>query len=674
VTVGSTGICGAVLGLSWLRGAGLLGAITTAVGLGVAAIPEALPALATTVLAFGSGRMRRKGTLIRTLTAAEALGSVTHVCADKTGTLTENRMAARELHVEGRTVAIEGETLAAHGRFVANGRMIESAAWPALLEALRIGALCSDAEIVGGLEPADAPPAALRAAPREVVFDGSPTEGALVIAALKAGIDVPALRAGHPVLDRRDRNEHRRYMLTVHRRAGVLVALVKGSPEAVLALCDRAIAGAETGALTDTQREELERRNEGLAGRAMRVLGLAARELPEDYAPDDLLWGFTWYGLVGLADPIRPQVPAAIQALHRAGIRTIMITGDQAPTAVAVARELGLSRRGALNVLEAHELATLDEATLRERVREVGIFARIPPEMKLAVVRALQANGKIVAMTGDGVNDAPALRAADVGVAMGERGTELARELADVVLATDDFSQMVDAVEEGRLVRANVRRVLHYLLGTNAGEVWTVLGAVALGLPTPLNALQLLWLNVVTDVAPAFALAVEPRDPALMQQPPRDPSESMLSRSFLTRIVAESAPMALAALAVYGVGLRRYGPGPVAQTMAFASLVGAQLLHAPLARVGNRPATLGGVPNRWLLAALGLSGGLQLAALFFPPLRLALGGAALRLADVLVAAAGSLAAIACLEGERLVRHALAGAEPAPANGLNGHGA
>src|SRR5581483_5956518 len=234
-------------------------------------------------------------------------------------------------------------------------------------------------------------------------------------------------------------------------------------------------------------------------------------------------------------------------------------------------------------------------------------------------------------------------------------------------LATDDFSQLVDAVEEGRLVRANVQRVLHYLLATNAAEVWAVLGATALGLPTPLNALQLLWLNIVTDVAPAFALAVEPRDPALMRQPPRDPNESMLARPFLARILGESAPMALAALAVYGVGLRRYGPGPAAQTMAFATLVGAQLLHAPLARVGHRPATLGGRPNRWLLAALGLSGALQLAALFVPPLRLALGGAALRLADVIIAAAGALAAVGSLEGERLVRRALAGPEPAPTN-------
>jgi Ca2+-transporting ATPase len=238
---------------------------------------------------------------------------------------------------------------------------------------------------------------------------------------------------------------------------------------------------------------------------------------------------------------------------------------------------------------------------------------------------------------------------------MGARGTELARELADVVLSTDDYRQMVAAVEEGRLVRANVQRVLHYLLGTNAAEVWTVLGAAALGLPAPLNPLQLLWLNVVTDLAPALALAVEPRDPALMQQPPRDPAESMVSRPFLGRLLGESSVIALAGMAVYAVGLRRYGPGPTAQTMAFGSLVGAQLLHALLARVGNRPVTLaGGRPNGWLVAALGVSGALQAAALFFPPLRAALGGAALRLADLALMALAPLLATAAIEVERLI--------------------
>jgi Ca2+-transporting ATPase len=331
-----------------------------------------------------------------------------------------------------------------------------------------------------------------------------------------------------------------------------------------------------------------------------------------------------------------------------------MITGDQALTATAVARELGLSRRGALHVLEAGDLAALSSDALRGLVRDLGIFARVPPEMKLAVVRALQANGDVVAMTGDGVNDGPALRAADVGVAMGERGTELARELADVVLSTDDFAQMVDAVEEGRLVRANVRRVLHYMLSTNASEVWVVAGAVAIGLPSPLTPLQLLWLNLVTDLTPGLGLAVEPREPDVMLQPPRDPKEPILPRPLYRRMLVESGAIAAGALAAYGVGIARHGLGPASQTMAFASLIGAQLLHVPLARAGVGPATRSRrARNNTLRIGMAISAALQLVALFFPPVRAVLGGAALGLADLAIAACGAGLPIAAIEAQRL---------------------
>ena len=436
------------------------------------------------------------------------------------------------------------------------------------------------------------------------------------------------------------------------------MALMKGSPEEVLGMCQRLACPEGDVPLDQTAAEAIAAANASMAGRAMRVLALAERRLPDGYAPEELARDYTFLGLIGLVDPIRPAVPAAVEALRGAGIRTVMITGDQALTATAVARELGLDldKTSSLHVLEAGDLAALDHETLRGLVRDVQVFARVPPEMKLAIVRALQANGDVVAMTGDGVNDGPALRAADVGVAMGQHGTELARELADVVLSTDDFSLMADAVEEGRLVRANVRRVLHYLLTTNASEVWVVAGAVLVGLPSPLTPLQLLWLNLVTDIAPGLGLAVEPREPDLMRQPPRDPREPIIPRPLLRRILAESSAIAAGALASYALGMARHGRGPIAQTMAFASLVGAQLLHAPLARAGSRPATVGQRPaNRPLALGLGVSAALQLVALFVPPVRRVLGGAALGLVDLGIAALGAVLPILAIEAERRTR-------------------
>jgi Ca2+-transporting ATPase len=657
LAIGATVVCGGIFGIGIARGLGLLYGLEVAVSLGVAAIPEGLPTLATSVLAFASGRMRRKGTLIRSLGAAEALGSVTVVCADKTGTLTENRMAARELFAGGRPVAIDGAALAASGTFAVDGEPIEPRDDRAVDSSLRICSLCSDAEVEGMRDG-------------QLVLDGSATEGALLVAAVKAGLDPTALREAEPRIDLRDRSDGRRHMVTVHRGTNGIVAMCKGAPDEVLTMCDTVELDGRVVPLEEPLRTEYADRNADMAGRAMRVLALAHRTLPESYGEEELGSGYTLSGLIGLVDPIRPAVPAAVRALHRAGIRTVMITGDQALTATAVARELGLSRRGSLHVLEAGDLAMLQPEALRGLVRDVGIFARVAPEMKLEVVRALQANGEVTAMTGDGVNDGPALRAADVGVAMGERGSELARDLADVVLSTDDFSLMVDAVEEGRLVRANVRRVLHYLLSTNASEVWAVAGAVALGLPSPLTPLQLLWLNLVTDLAPGLALALEPADPELMSQPPRDPKEPIIPRPELRRILAESAAIAGGALSVYGIGIARHGIGPIAQTMAFASLLGAQLLHVSLARAGDRPALSGnrGRRNPILGVAMAASGGLQLLALFFPPLRTVLGGAPLALADLGIALGGALLPSALVEVARTITHGLAVRDREAGNG------
>lgn len=651
LVIASAGISLGMMGLSLIRGIPLARALGTAVALGVAALPEGLPATATTVLALSSGRMRRRGTLIRSLHAAEALGSVTVVCADKTGTLTENRMSVGEIRVDGQRIRVTGPALSPYGQLVADGQPVQRGADPALAELLKIGVLCSDAEIVGRQDG-------------ELSIDGSSTEGALLVMALKAGLDVDDLRRRYPRIDRRDRGEGRRHMVSVHRGPEGLIALVKGAPDELLELCDEALIDGETVPMDSDRKAIFRQRNVDMAGRAMRVLAFARRELPDEYGEEELSGGFTWCGLAGLADPIRDSAPEAVQALRRAGIHTVMITGDQAATALAVARQLGLARGGPLHVLEAGDLARMDPEVLRGLVGSVEVFARTPPEMKLAIVRALQANGQIAAMTGDGVNDAPALRAADVGVAMGQRGTELARELADVVLSTDDFSRMVDAVEEGRLVRANVRRVLHYLLSTNGSEVWTVAAAVALGLQAPLTPGQLLWLNLISDLTPALGLAMEPRDPDLMSQPPRDPKEPIIPPSLQRRILGESAALAAGTMAAYSLGVLRHGTGPVAQSMAFWSLALADLLHVGLARAGTRPAlSYERRLSRPLAVGVGTSALLQLGVLLFPALRSLLGASPLGLVDGLISVVGAIAPIAAIEIQRTAGRTFPAPEP-----------
>jgi P-type Ca2+ transporter type 2C len=659
IAIATTAIIGGVMGLGLLRGIGLVPALSTAIALGISAVPEALPALATTTLSLSSGRMRERGTLIRSLSAAEALGSVTVVCADKTGTLTENRMAVGEIRTNGRAIRVSGPPLSAEGSFHHGLRLLQPDHDAALAELLRTCALCSDAEVVDG---EDMRPS----------VDGSPTEGALLALALKAGMDVRDLRQRFPRVDHRDRSDGRRHMVTIHRGPEGLVALAKGAPDELLDLADRVLVEGMPASMSRQRRAALARRNAEMAGRAMRILAFATKDLQEGYGEGDLTGGFTWCGMVGLVDPIRPAAAEAVRVLRGAGIRTVMITGDQAATAKAVARELGLERDGEIHILEAGDLSSLDRERLRGLVSQAELFTRVPPEMKLAIVRALQANGEIVAMTGDGVNDAPALRAADVGVAMGERGTELARELADVVLSTDDLSKMVEAVEEGRLVRANIRRALHYLLGTNATEVWAVGTAAIVGLPMPLTPAHLLWVNLVSDLFPVIGLAMEPRDPDLLKQPPSDPAEPVLPAPLQRRMLGESAVIAAGSMAAYLVGLSRYGPGPVAQTMAFSSLVAGQLLFVPLARAGIRPATrYDRSISRPAAVGLGISALLQVGALFFPPLRAILGSAPLGLTDGLTAFLTAAASVAAIEIQRIAsdagnRRQLPAGRPEPA--------
>ncbi|HEY7520452.1 MAG TPA: cation-transporting P-type ATPase [Methylomirabilota bacterium] len=610
----SLGCCAAALGLGLLRGIALGDMLRSVISLAVAAVPEGLPAVATTTLALGMQRLMRQGVLVRRLAAVESLGATTVICADKTGTLTENRMTVHAWYVAGRE----------HRREVLRDGIDDEA----LGTALAVAALCNDAELFD--DGAD--------------FRGSATEAALLLATREAGLDYRALRAAHPVKAVRPRLDGDTWMGTVHAQRGDrrLVA-VKGAPEAVLARVARMVTPDGTAPVDGVARQRIHALHAAIAARGFRVLGLAYKETAATVEPS--YDGLVWIGLVALTDPVREGVREAIVACRAAGIRTVILTGDHPQTAAAIARELGLGGR----VVEASELAEADRPRLVELAASADVFARVSPAHKYQIVRALQAAGHVVAMTGDGVNDAAALRAADVGIAMGARGTDLARDVADVVLLQDDFGALARAVAQGRSIHANVSRSVRFLLSTNFSELFATVGALALGLPRPLSALQLLWINLLSDVAPALALAVEPADRSLMEQPPRDPAASMLPPSALREVAGDAALLTAATLGAQAIGLRGGVPARAA-TLAFSTLTAAQLVHT--LRYRAAVADQGRRAHSYVVPVVVGSLGVQLATLIASPLRRLLGLAALRPSDWLVVAAGALAPAAFHETRR----------------------
>ncbi len=621
----SLGLCGVAFGLGLLRGVPLLEMFRSAISLAVAAVPEGLPAVATTTLALGMRRMFERQMVVRRLAAVESLGAITVISVDKTGTITENRMTVGAWHAGGRDWPLP----APRHRTDDGVRAQEAAPEidPALERALAIAVLCNEAE----LEWHDG---------RVTGSIGSPTESALLVAALDAGIDYRTLRRQFPLVAIRPRDDGDNWMATTHEtRDGRHIVMVKGAPEEVLRRSRRCLTGVTSEALTPKVGREVLSVNAGLADRGMRVLGLAFREVAtsDGTAFDDLVW----VGLVALIDPIREGVRDAIAACRRAGIRIVIITGDQSRTAVAVGHELDLVRDGQVRVLEASQLVRLSPEVLKGLAHEVDVFARVSPTHKYEIVRALQASGDVVAMTGDGVNDAPALKGADIGVAMGARGTELARDLADVVLLDDNFSSIVAAVEQGRTIYVNIKKALRFLLATNCSEILVTIGAMALGVARPMSALQFLWINLLTDVFPALALSFEPAEPEIMQQPPRNPGDPVLSRGDLTGMAGDAALISAVTLGAYGLAATRYGIGAPASTVAFSTLTSAQLCYALTCRSEHRSGFSGLDRNPLLIAALGGTLALQVAAVALPPFRRLLGTTPLGLADWGIVAAGA---------------------------------
>lgn len=612
------GACGLVLLVGLLRGYRLRQTLENAIALGVAAIPEGFPALATTTLAFGIERMRRGKVLVRRLEAVETLASVRVVCLDKTGTLTFNRMSVVELSCAGRAYRVaDGAVLDRNGRRAQPGRAPE-------LELLgEIVALCNETVIAENRNGSE--------------LNGSSTESALIELALGLGIDVAELRRRHPLVEVGYRTERRLFMTTLHEADGNrrLVA-VKGSPEAVLALCRTMQRGDVPAPLTEDMRRSVEQENARLAGDGQRVLGVAFAIVAKrgdhlSVFPPEL----TWVGLVGMADPLRPGVTELLKAFYTAGISPVMITGDQKGTAAAIARKLDLGN-GELRIVDAAELDQFASAPELSSVPHV--FARVTPAQKLQIVRALQNAGLVVAMTGDGINDSPALRAADVGVAMGRGGSDAARDVAQIVLEDDELISLLPALRQGRTTYGNIRKAIRFLLATNMSEILVVLGATALGLGQPLAPPQLLWINLVSDVFPALALGLDPPEPDAMRAPPRDPRDEIVGWRDFGGLGRDAAVMSAGALAAYAYGLARHGPTNRARTMCFASLVTAQLLHALTSRSRRRRAFSAALPrNRFLDAVLLGSFALQFAAMSLAPLRNLLRIAPIGAADAFVA-------------------------------------
>jgi Ca2+-transporting ATPase len=478
------------------------------------------------------------------------------------------------------------------------------------------------------------------------VFNGSATENALIDLALNAGVSVPEMLDRYTLAHAELRSEGRNYMKTVHALPGsdhrYLVA-IKGSPVEVLGLCASLQCGEEIVQLTQEIRADLLRQNERMAEKQLRVLGFAYAEAA---APDNGDIGrdkLVWVGLVGLADPLRAGAEKVIEEFHRAGIRTTMVTGDQSTTAYAIGESLHLNSGSDLHILDSEHMEKTEPDQLKALVAQADIFARVSPARKLQIVQALQQSGEVVGMTGDGINDGPALQAADVGIAMGLQGTDLARSAADVVLEDDRLETILEAIREGRTITKNIEKALHFLISSNLSEILVVLGAISAGAPAPLTPMQLLWLNLLSDVLPAIALAAEPAESDLMRQPPRDAAKPMIGKNELKRYAREGACLTGGALAAYFYGIARYGPGPRAGTIAFNSLILGQLLHA-LSCGSERHGVFAArqsMRNDRLDAAIGASVGLQVLANILPGLRKWLGIAPIGIADIAATLAGA---------------------------------
>jgi Ca2+-transporting ATPase len=566
------GIVVLVFVLGVLRSIALFELFLSAVSLAVAAIPEGLPAVVTVALALGVQRMVRRNALVRRLPAVETLGCAQVICSDKTGTLTVGEMTARKLVTRDRIFNVSGEGYATEGTFFADGVECTAAEDPLLLALLHAAVACNDAELV----QQDNRPAIV----------GDPTEGALLVAAAKGGVTRQNIESAMPRLHTIPFDSDRKRMTVVRRRDEQPWAFVKGAPEVILEHCTQIRTDRGVEKLTESDRARMTQASALMANDALRVLAVAERPLPAfppspdgTTSDDDIEQELTLLGLIGLQDPPRAEARDAIQRCKRAGIRTVMITGDHPDTARAIARELGMLDRGD-KVVVGLELERMSDEVLSQRVQRIAVYARVTAEHKLRIVRAWKSQGAVVAMTGDGVNDAPALKEASIGVAMGITGTEVTKEAADIIITDDNFASIVASVEEGRGIYDNIAKTLGYLLAGNAGELTVMFIAALVGWPLPLLPIQLLWINLVTDGLPALALATDPIDPGVLSRPPRRQEAQLIDWAFLKRIALIGFLTAGVALAAFVYEFYTNDSVAQARSVAFSALVIAELLRS----------------------------------------------------------------------------------------------
>ena len=582
-----------------------------AVSLAVAAIPEGLTAVVTIVLSIGMNRMAERKAIVKNLLSVETLGSTTVICSDKTGTLTQNEMTITKVYTNGDEFEVEGSGYEPKGDIRdSKGEVINDHDQIKLL--MTIASLCNDANLIRENDT--------------YKITGDPTEGAMLTFSEKWNINQENLNEKHPRLEEIPFDSTRKMMTTFHEMDGKNYGYTKGAPDVVIDKCSKTLVNGEIVDFTDDLKKKALEVNSSLASQALRVMAYAFKPmetLDTEITSENIEHDMVFVGLTGMIDPPRPEAKAAVKECHASGIDVVMITGDYFETALAIAKELGIATSRD-QAMQGSDLNDKTEAEIREIVKTKRIFARVSPENKVQLVKALQQNGEIVAMTGDGVNDAPAIKNADIGISMGITGTDVAKDTADMILVDDNFATIVNAVEEGRVIFANIKKFVSFLLSCNIAEVLIVFLSILFGLPSPLTPIQLLWLNLVTDAFPALALGVEPAEPGIMEEDPRDPNSSIISGRTRTDLIAQSIFITVAVLAAYVVGLKFIFPDSIegAHTMVFATLITSELLRAFSIRSNKFTLKeLGFGSNPQLIKATLLSFALLLLVMYVPVLR-----------------------------------------------------